>query len=186
MDVALVEYAQHDVDRHQRCGDQEWLAAERLLIRLRRSCESGVDGWWKSDLGGRYVNFIHGITQSHARLQVEGHRHRWKQALVSYRQRRGCWRKRTECAQRDLLSARRTHIDVAQGQRILPEFRRRLHHHVILIQGAIHRRYRPLAESVIESVVDQLRRDAEARGSAAIVPNQRLQARDFADRCLRP
>src|SRR6266849_1795215 len=175
MDVALVEYAQHDVNRHQCCRNQEWLTAERLLIRLRRSCEPGVDGSRKSDLGGRYINVIHGITQSHPRLQVEGHGHRWKQALVSYRQRRGGRRKRTESAQGDLLSSRRTHIDVAQGQWILPEFRRGLHDHVVLIQRAIHRRYRPLAESVIVSVVDELRRDAEARGGLAVVVNQRLQ-----------
>ena len=37
MDVALVEDAEHDVDGGERRRDQERLAAERILIGLRRS-----------------------------------------------------------------------------------------------------------------------------------------------------
>ena len=175
MNVAFIQHAQHDINRHQRGRNQERLTSERLLIRLCRSGEPGVDGRRKPDLSGRFIDSIHRITQSHPRLQVEGHGHRRKEALVSDGQRCGCRRKRAEGAQRDLLSPWRTHIDFAQRQRILPVFRRGLHHHVVLIQCSLHRRYGSLANLVIERVVDELRRDAEARGRSAIVLNERLQ-----------
>ena len=53
MDVAFVEHAEHEVDRGQRCGDQERLAAERILIGLRVPGEPGLNGRWQADLSGR-------------------------------------------------------------------------------------------------------------------------------------
>ena len=68
-----------------------------------------------------------------------------------------------EGAQRNLLPLGDAHVDIPQGLRILPEFRRHFHHHVILVQRCVHGGYLALAEGVVERVVDQLRRDAEAR-----------------------
>ena len=48
-------------------------------------------------------------------LQIEGNRHRRKKPLVSHGQRRGGGRELGEGAQRNLLSARRTHVDLAAG-----------------------------------------------------------------------
>ncbi len=44
VDVALVENAQHQVNRNQRGGNQQRLAAERILIGLRGAGEHGLDG----------------------------------------------------------------------------------------------------------------------------------------------
>ena len=47
MDVALVEHAEHDIDREQRRGDQDRLVVERLLEDLRgarRSCRGSSLG----------------------------------------------------------------------------------------------------------------------------------------------
>ena len=50
MDVAFVQNAEHDVDRGQRRGDQQRLAAERILIGLRGAGESGLNGGGQADL----------------------------------------------------------------------------------------------------------------------------------------
>ena len=44
MNVAFVEDAEHEVNRNERGGDQEGLAAQRILIGLRGSGETGVNG----------------------------------------------------------------------------------------------------------------------------------------------
>ncbi len=49
MNVAFIQHAEHDVDRRQRGGDQQRLAAERVLIGLRRACEPGLDGGGQAD-----------------------------------------------------------------------------------------------------------------------------------------
>ena len=43
MDVALVEHAQHDVDRDQRGQDQQRLVGQRILERRGRALEAGLD-----------------------------------------------------------------------------------------------------------------------------------------------
>ena len=68
------------------------------------------------------------------------------------------------------------HVDLAQDLRILPEFRRHLHDHVILVQRRVHGGDLALAEGIVKRVVDQLRRDAEARGGGAVVLHPGLQA----------
>ena len=94
---------------------------------------------------------------------------------MTYRQRRGGWAVLGDGIQRNLLPTRRMHVNVTQGFRILQKFRRRFHHHVILIQRRIHGRHLALPEGVIEGVVDQLWRDAESRRGSAVVLHHRLQ-----------
>ncbi len=59
---------------------------------------------------------------------------------------------------------------------ILPVLRRHFHHHVILVQRRVHGGDLALAEGVVQGVVDQLRRDAEARRGGAIISDHGLQA----------
>src|ERR1700730_11341427 len=47
---------------------------------------------------------------------------------------------------------------------------------MVLIQRGEHGGYLALAERVVESIVDQLRRDSETHGSVAVVLNHGLQA----------
>ena len=52
-----------------------------------------------------------------------------------------------------------------------------LQHHAVLVQLREHRRDLPLAERVVERVVDHLRRDAEPRRGVAVDHQARLQPR---------
>ena len=51
-----------------------------------------------------------------------------------------------------------------------------LHHDMVLVQRRVGDRNLPLAEGVIEGVVDQLRGDAQARGGVAVDHQRGLQA----------
>ena len=81
-----------------------------------------------------------------------------------------------ECGQRHHLAAGRSHEQIVERRRALPEAGRRLHHDVILVLPPVHRRDLTLAERVVERRVDQLRGDAVAGGLDAVVGDQRLQA----------
>ena len=70
----------------------------------------------------------------------------------------------------------RMHIDVVQCLRILPVFRRSLHHDVVLVEGRVHRRDLALAESIVESCVEKLGRDTETSGGLAVVHDIGLQS----------
>ena len=119
---------------------------------------------------------VHGIAQRHARLQVERNGDRREQALVVDGKRRELRPEMRERVERHLAAAGRAHVNIAQGLRILPEFRRDFHHHVILVQRRVHGGYLALAEGIVERGVDQLRRNAEARGRGAVVLHPGLQA----------
>src|ERR1017187_2051217 len=60
--------------------------------------------------------------------------------------------------------------------RVLPEAGGGLHHDVILVQRLIHGGYLALAEVVVQRVIDQLGRNAEARGGFPVIGDQGLQA----------
>ena len=66
--------------------------------------------------------------------------------------------------------------DPVELLRVLPVFRRDLHHHEILIVGVVDRRDGPLAESVVEHLVDLVRREAVARRRAPVDCHIGLQA----------
>ena len=53
VDVALVEHAEHDVDRHQRGQDQQRLVGQRVLKRLRGALEARLDARREADLAAR-------------------------------------------------------------------------------------------------------------------------------------
>src|SRR5438132_1264658 len=65
-------------------------------------------------------------------------------------------------------------IDFLEALGALPEARLDFHHHVILVERAVHDRNLALAESVVERVVDELRGDAEARGGGPVDHQRRL------------
>src|SRR5215831_2249598 len=115
-----------------------------------------MDGWRQASPGCRRANRIDGVSERHARLQVEGDGNRREKTLMAYGERRGGRSVMGKSAQRNRFASRRTDVDLAQELRILPEFRRGLHNHVILIQRAVHGRDLALAESVVKSVVNQL------------------------------
>src|SRR5204863_2406187 len=70
----------------------------------------------------------------------------------------------------------RAQINLIQSFRALPEFRINFHNHVILVQGREHRRHLPLTEGIVKRVIDQLRRDVQARRGRAVVNERGLKA----------
>ena len=55
-----------------------------------------------------------------------------------------------------------------QLARVLLELRQRFQNHVVLVELRVHRADLPLAEGVVQRVVDGRRRDAQARGGDAV------------------
>jgi hypothetical protein len=66
-------------------------------------------------------------------------------------------------------------IDLVQRLRVLPEFRRHLHDHVVLILRRIDRRYLALAEGVVQRIVDLADGQPEPRRSRAVDDEVALQ-----------
>ena len=170
VDVALVQHAEHDVDGDQRGQDQQRLVGQRGPEGLRRALEAGLDAGRQAD--ARSAPPRSPCTASPERSagrQVEGERDRRELSLVVDRERRGAVLEVREGAERHLRrrwpDARRCPCSVC-GLR----WNSRLHfeHHVVLVELREHRRDLPLAEGVVERVVDHLRRDAQARGGVAV------------------
>ena len=70
--------------------------------------------------------------------------------------------------ERYLGSVRRLDVNVSQRRRRRLELRRDLHDHVVLVQGLVGSGDLSLAESIVQSVVDVLWRDAEPACGVAI------------------
>ena len=66
-------------------------------------------------------------------------------------------------------------IDVVQRLRVLPELRRHLHHHVILVLRVVDHRDLALAEGVVERVVDLADGQPEPRRGGAVDDEIALQ-----------
>ena len=66
MDQALVEHAEHDVDRRERRGDQPRLVGERLLEHPRGSLESTVKADRHADVARRTIDRLDGIAKRRA------------------------------------------------------------------------------------------------------------------------
>ncbi len=108
--------------------------------------------------------------------EIERYGNGRKLALVIDRERSCRRRVMRDGAERNFLTHRRADIDVIQRCGILPELRRDLHHHVILIQRRVHGGDLRLPERFVQSVVNHLRRDAQARRGIAIVNQRSLQS----------
>ena len=75
--VALVQHSEHDVDGDQCRGDQQRLAGQRGLERLRRSLKAAVDAWSGSPMSAlRLLDRVHRVAQARPGRQVERQRHR--------------------------------------------------------------------------------------------------------------
>ena len=174
MDVALVEHPEDDVDREERRGDQQRLVRERGLEDLRGALEAGLDAGGEPERTHRGFDRGHRVSQRDARRQVEGQRHRRELRLVVHRERGPGGLVSAQRAERHHAALGGGEIDVLKGLGALPEARLDLHHHVILVERAVHDRDLALAEGVVERVVDELRGDAEARCGGPVDHQRRL------------
>ena len=50
MNVAFIQDAEHNVDRHQGRSDQQGLVRQRILKRLRYPLKAAADGGWQAHL----------------------------------------------------------------------------------------------------------------------------------------
>ena len=89
VNVALVQHAQHDVDRHQRRQNQDRLRRERVLESGRRPLEAAVDAGRHPHISLRLIDGARCRTQIASRRKVERKRHRRELSLVIDGQRRG-------------------------------------------------------------------------------------------------
>src|SRR5512139_1575755 len=93
---------------------------------------------------------VYRLPEGYPGCQVEGGGYRRELALVIHRE--GCRRslETSKRAERYHGSGGRTHIDVPECLGPLPELRRNLHHHVILVQKRVGDRHLTLAEGVVQ------------------------------------
>ncbi|MGY3540201.1 hypothetical protein ACVIIY_004421 [Bradyrhizobium sp. USDA 4515] len=153
------------------CGDQQTLVIDRKRRRALLECcnfrqrdhglAAGGDG--RSGRGnalpGR-TDRVGGLVARGLGVGCTG------RAGVAWGDDRACHRVgRLRAADR---SAGRADIDVLQRLRVLPVARRDLHDDVILVARDIDRRHLPLAEGVVEGVVDLAHRDAEPGRGVAV------------------
>ena len=67
-------------------------------------------------------------------------------------------------------------MDLIERVGVLPELRRDLHHDMVLVERRVHRRHLPLAEGIVQRVVDRLLRKTQARRGVAIDDDVGLEA----------
>ena len=169
VDVALVEHAQHDVHRDDRREDQQQRVGQRRLERLRRALEVGLRcSAARPSSRSAARDGLHRVAQRRAGRQVERDRRRRELALVVDRRaapvaldRRGAMR-----VERHLRACRPDVGDVEVADSAAgPRWNSGLHleHHAVLVRLREDGRDQPLAERVVQRVVDRRRRDAEPR-----------------------
>ncbi len=156
VDVALVEHAEHDVDGHERGEDEQRLVRERGAEGLRRALEAPIDARGKSDLAGRPLDEVDAGAERRAGRQVERQRHRRKLPLVAHEQRRARPGRSRDRGERHMPARRRRDVYVVEVARMVLEPVRDLEHDAVLVQLRENGRDLPLAERVVERVVDEL------------------------------
>ena len=188
VDVALVEHAEHDVHGDDRGEDQQQLVGERRAEGERRALEVGLHAGRQAELRLRRLDRLHRVAERRAGREVERDRRRRKLADVVDRERR-----RPLDDARDRATAAPAaaagpatvdgHVELVERREAALELRLDLEHDAVLVRLREDRRDQPLAERVVERVVDRRRRDAEpARGRA--VDTRRRPAGRCPDRSL--
>src|SRR6266852_7633887 len=104
MDVALVEYSQNDINRHQRRQNQPGLTGEGALESSRSSLEARMNAGRKTDGSPRIFDGKRRLAQRDAKRKIERQGDRRKLCLVIQRERRVRGLVVGEGGQRDLHS----------------------------------------------------------------------------------
>ena len=184
MQGALVQHAQHDIDRDQRGGDQPCRVGAGGLRCPRRPLEAADDRTGRTAAGHGRLHRAGGLGQGHTRCQIEGNGRGGKQALMTHRQRRvghlpacdgGQWHARRRHRRRHSHPRRADQHHIGQGRRVLPETRCCLQHHPILIQRRIDGRHLALREQIGQGGIDQALIDAQTRCRIMINHQRGLQ-----------
>ena len=178
VDVALVEHAQHDVDGDDRGEDEQRLARQRLVERLRRAHEVRVHAGRHADarLRRRGSPFTASPSDSPgARLNeivTAGNCPWW--LIASGAVVVATWTIALS-GTGDPLAARTKILSSAAA--VFGLLGLHLEDDAVQVQLREDDRDLPLAERVVERVVDHLRRDAQPRRRVAVDRQRHLQAR---------
>ena len=186
VDVALVEHAEHDVHRDDRREDQQQLVVERRVERERRALEVDLHARRHAELRASPPRSPCTASPSDApRREVERHRRRRELADVVDRERR----RAVSTTLRDRVDSGTCVRAAGRGDGATCTYRcrraRRARAGTPACTSSTTRYWldcvkiveiEPLAERVVQRVVDRGRRDAEAAGGRAVDVDVRLQA----------
>ena len=117
MDVALVQHAQHDVDRQQSGQDQDRLRRERILEGRRGSLEAAVNRCRHAQRELSLINGARCRAQVAAGRQIERDGHAGELSLVIHRERRVAGLEMREGRQRHLRAGAGDHVHALQRVR---------------------------------------------------------------------
>src|ERR1700732_5345583 len=176
MNVTLVKHAQDDVYRDERRQNQPGLVRQRGVEGLGGSLKGWTNIGGNSQLQDGGLDILHRVTQGYALSKVERYGYRWKLSLVVYGEGRGLHLEMRECAERHLRSGGRPHKKLLDIVSTVAEGGIHFHDDVILVQLGIDRRYLPLTEGVIQSVVDCSRCDSQPGGCIPVDDEGGLEA----------
>ena len=112
MHQALIQNAEHNVDREQRRADEEGLTVQRSLIRRCRPGKKAANRLRHIQPLLHLGNQAGGIAQRHIRRKIERHRYGWKGTGVIDDQRRGAGMRRGDRGERNDAAARGMEVDI--------------------------------------------------------------------------
>ncbi len=178
MNEALVEHAEHDVDRYDRGEHEKGLVAQCRLERLSRSLEARLEAPRQAHIFLRSPDRIDRRAEGSVRGQIEGDGSRRKLPEMADLERGPNLRNLGDDAQRDLTRARRRRRQVERLERgkVAVQGRIGFQDDAILARLREYRGDDALAESVIERVVDCRQGDPEAPGGGAVDRDHRRKA----------
>ena len=104
MDVAFVQNAQHDVDRHQRGQNQHRLVGQRSLKGFRGSLKRRLNAGRQANFVLGLVHCLHRLSERRVGSEIERKRHHRKLALVADRDGRAASLGGAERRQRNLAA----------------------------------------------------------------------------------
>ena len=143
---------------------------EDEVAALRRALDNAPEGPRRAEIGYRLLDGACGLAERDPLPQVEADGNGRKLALMGDRKRLDRHRRPfTEHGQRHLAACyRRFDVDLVERVDLALQFGQDLHHHVIAVDLREILRDLPLAEGIIERIVDQLRLDSVTRRGIAI------------------
>src|SRR5207237_2424380 len=137
-------------DRDQRGDDEDRLARQRFLERLRGPGERRPHAGRQADLGLSLADGVDGLTERDAGREVERDGPRRELALVADRQRRRPRLEVREGRERNLIAGARFQIDAIERARVLRILRPYLEDHAVLVELGEDGAHLALAESIVE------------------------------------
>src|SRR5260370_10274682 len=156
MNVTFIKNSEHDIHGRERGQNKNSFACERILKRLRSSLERPANAVRQSYLARGRLDRVDRIAECDAGREVEGNRHRGKLPLMVHRERGLVLPPAGERIELSLLPGVRRDMNMLERIGRLPEFRRDLHHDVILIELSEHGGNLALAKRVVQRVIDRL------------------------------